>query len=117
LNASAVMKVCDVDLGALKETLVSYIDSELTTLVTGDRAKARPTAAFQRTVQRAIQHAQSRGRHALTGGDLLVALFDETESPAVWFLGEQDMTQVDAMNFILHGILRAGRGGAAGKAL
>ena len=63
-------------------------------------------AAFQRVVQRAMLHAQGLGRETATGGDLLAAFFDEKESPAVWFLGEQEMTQQDAVNFILHGIVK-----------
>ena len=112
VNASGVMKVCDVDLGALKEKLVSYIDNELTALTIDDDRKSKPTAAFQRVVQRAILHAQRLSRHMVTGGDLLVALFAESESPAVWLLGEQEMTEQDAENFILHGILK-GSGDAA----
>jgi len=112
VNASGVMKLCEVDPGALKEKLASYIDNELKTLVSDDGSQSRPTAAFQRVVQRAVLHAQGLGRHAVTGGDLLVALFAETESPAVWLLGEQEMTQQDAENFILHGILK-GSGDAA----
>jgi len=112
VNASGVMKLCEVDLGALKEKLTRYIDNELKTLVTDDVSQSRPTAAFQRVVERAVLRAQGLGRHTVTGGDLLVALFAETESPAVWLLGEQEMTQEDAENFILHGILK-GSGDAA----
>jgi hypothetical protein len=112
VNASGVMKLCEVDLGALKEKLISYIDNELKTLVTDHSSQSRPTAAFQRVVERAVLRAQSMGRHTVSGGDLLVALFAETESPAVWLLGEQEMTQQDAENFILHGILK-GSGDAA----
>jgi hypothetical protein len=112
VTASGVMKVCEVDLGALKEKLVSYIDEELKTLVTDDGRKSRPTPAFQRVVQRAILHVEDLGRHTVTGGDILVAMFAETESPAVWLLGEQQMTQQDAKNFILRGILK-GSGDAA----
>jgi glyoxalase superfamily protein/ClpA/ClpB-like protein len=112
VNASGVMKLCEVDLGALKEKLTSYIDNELKTLVTDHSSQSRPTAAFQRVVERAVLRAQSMGRHTVSGGDLLVALFAETESPAVWLLGEQEMTQQDAENFILHGILK-GSGDAA----
>jgi|RhiMethySRZTD1v2_1073278.scaffolds.fasta_scaffold607096_1 Glyoxalase superfamily protein/Clp amino terminal domain, pathogenicity island component len=103
LNASGVMKASDVDLAALRENVASYIDNDLKTLVIEDSRKPRPTPAFQRVVQRAVLHAQGLGRRTATGGDLLVAIFDETESPAVWLLGEQQMTQQDAVNFIYHG--------------
>ena len=109
--AAAVMKACRVDLDALKEKLVSYIDNELRSLVTDDGRASRPTAAFQRVVQRAMLDAQGLGRDT-TGADLLVAIFAETESPAVWLLGEQDMTYQDAANFILHAIVK-GSGGSA----
>jgi len=112
LNASGVMKVCQVDLGALKQKLASYIDNELKSLVIDDADQPRPTRAFQRVVQDAVARAQGLGRHTVTGADLLVTLFSETESPAVWLLGEQDMTRQDAENFILHGILK-GNGDAA----
>jgi|SRR5215510_5961288 len=101
-----------MDGGALKEELTRYIDNELETLVTDDVSRCRPTPAFQRVVERAVLRAQGLGRHTVTGGDLLVALFAETESPAVWLLGEQEMTQEDAENFILRGILK-GSGDAA----
>jgi hypothetical protein len=112
LNASGVMNVCDVNLGALRENLASYIDNDLKALVIDDSRKPRPTPAFQRVVLRAVLHAQGLGRETATGGDLLAAMFDEKESPAVWFLGEQEMTQQDAVNFILHGIVKGSRNAA-----
>jgi hypothetical protein len=102
LNASGVMNVCDVDLGALRENVASYIDNDLKTLVVDDGRKPRPTPAFRRVMERAVVHAQGLGRETATGGDLLVAIFDETESPAAWLLGEQ-MTQQDAVNFLDYG--------------
>jgi len=106
-DASEVMKACDVDLAALKADLVYYIDNDLKKLVTGGGQACRPTAGFQRVVQRAEHHAHSLGR-AMTGGDLLAAVFYEKESPAAWLLGEQAMTHQDATNFILHRIKKAG---------
>ena len=105
-NASAVMKACRVDPGALRKALAGYIDNELTALVADFDGESRPTPAFQRVAQRAMLKAQGLGRDAVTGGDLLVAMFDETESPAVWLLGEQGMTQPDAANLILHWIVK-----------
>ena len=106
-DASAVMKVCKVDLGSLKESVASYIDNELTTLVTEGDREPTPTPAFQRVVQRAVHNAEGLDREA-TGADLLVAMFNEHESPAVWLLGEVDMTHYDAVNFIFHGAVRRG---------
>jgi hypothetical protein len=109
VDASEVMKACEVDLAALKADLVYYIDNDLKKLATGDDRACRPTAAFQRVVQRAVHHAQAQGlgRGMATGGDLLVAIFYEKESPAAWLLGEQGMTHQDATNFILHRIKKA----------
>jgi hypothetical protein len=107
VDASEMMKACEVDLGTLKSDLVYYIDNDLKTLATGDNRDSRPTAAFQRVVQRAGHHAQSLGRATVTGGDLLMAIFYEKESPAAWLLGEQGMTLKDAGNFILRRIKKA----------
>jgi ATP-dependent Clp protease ATP-binding subunit ClpA len=100
------MKACKVDPGVLKEELASYVDNELKALVADFDGEPSPTPAFQRVVQRAVLHAQSLGRDTVTGADLLVAMFDEKESPALWFLSEQEMSQQDAANFILHGIVK-----------
>jgi ATP-dependent Clp protease ATP-binding subunit ClpA len=102
-DASALMKACQVDLAALRENLASFIDNDLKTLVTGDDRDATPTFAFQRVVQRALLHVRGLGRE-MTGGDMLVAMFAETESRAVWLLGEQAMTRQDAMSFIVPSI-------------
>ncbi|WP_300553845.1 ATP-dependent Clp protease ATP-binding subunit ClpA [Maricaulis sp.] len=105
-DASAVMKACDVDLDELRATLVEYIDSELTELVVDDDEDAKPTAGFQRVIQRAVIHVQNAGREEVTGANVLVALFAERESHAAYFLAERDMTRYDAVNFISHGIGR-----------
>ena len=114
VDASEVMKVCDVDLGALKDNLVGYIDNKLKTItrVTDDGGETRPTAGFQRAVQRAMIHAQELGRPAVTGAELLVGIFPETESPAAHLLSEQHMTREGAVNFIVRGIAK-GSGDAA----
>jgi sulfite reductase alpha subunit-like flavoprotein len=98
-DASAVMKACKADLGPLKESVANYIDNELETLVTEDDREPTPTAGFQRVVQRAVRSAEALDREA-TGADLLVAMFNERESPAVWLLGEKDITHYDAVSFI-----------------
>jgi Glyoxalase superfamily protein/Clp amino terminal domain, pathogenicity island component len=106
-DASAVMKACNVALGALKKNLANYVDNELSGLANPDGDDARPTSAFQRVIQRAVIHVQSSGREEVTGANVLVAMFAETESPAVSLLGEQDMTRQDALNFMVHGIVKA----------
>jgi len=108
-DASAVMKACKVDLGALRANLVSTIDNELRTLAIDDERDPVPTPAFQRVVKRAVGHVEGLGRDTVTAADVLVAIFDEKESHAVWLLAEQEMTQQDAANFIAHDNLQVPR--------
>lgn len=106
-DAEKVMKACSVDLDALRDTLVKFIEEELATLVTDvEGSEAVPTAAFQRVIQRAAIHVQSSGRTEVTGANVLVAIFAERESNAAYFLQEQDMTRYDAVNFIAHGVAK-----------
>ena len=114
-DAAAVMRACSVDLAALKKSLLDYIDNELANLATNSRNdEAKPTAGFQRVIQRAVIHVQSSGREEVTGANVLVAIFAERESHAAYFLQEQDMTRYDAVNYISHGIAK--RPGAADPA-
>jgi hypothetical protein len=110
-DASAAIKACNVDLGALNDQLANYVDNELKKLEVNDGSAAEPTAAFQRAVQRAVLHIQGLGRHIVTGGQVLMAMFAETESPAARLLAEQGMTRLDVANFIAHGVVK-GSGGA-----
>ncbi len=105
-DAAGVMRACDVDLVALKKSLANYLDVELASLVVDDEEDAKPTAGFQRVIQRAVIHVQSSGREEVTGANVLVAIFSERESHAAYFLQEQDMTRYDAVNFIAHGIAK-----------
>jgi len=105
-EAATVLRACNVDLGALKSGLTGYVDSELTALVVEDGEDAKPTAGFQRVIQRAVIHVQSSGRDEVTGANVLVAVFSERESHAAYFLQEQEMTRYDAVNFIAHGIAK-----------
>jgi ATP-dependent Clp protease ATP-binding subunit ClpA len=86
---------------------LNYVDNELANLVAAHSDDAKPTASFQRVLQRATIHIQSSGRGELTGAHVLVAMFAERESHAVNFLQEQDMTRFDASNYISHGIAKA----------
>ena len=106
LDAAQVMKACNVDTDSLRQTLLKYIDSELLTLVIEDGEDAKPTTGFQRVVQRAVLHVQNSGRDEVTGANVLVALFTERESHAVFFLQEQNMTRLDAVSYISHGIAK-----------
>jgi ATP-dependent Clp protease ATP-binding subunit ClpA len=105
-DAIAVMRACGVDLNELREDLTDYIDNELANLVTDASQEAKPTAGFQRVIQRAVIHVQSSGREEVTGANVLVAIFAERESHAAFFLQEQDMTRYDAVNYISHGIAK-----------
>jgi ATP-dependent Clp protease ATP-binding subunit ClpA len=105
-DASAVLRACSVDLDLLAKNLRDYIDRELDNLVNDDADECKPTAGFQRVVQRAIISVQSSGREDVSGANVLVALFAERESHAVYFLQEQDMTRYDAVNYISHGIAK-----------
>ncbi len=105
-DAAQVMRACNVDLAALKKTVVNYLDTELKSLVVEDAEDAKPTAGFQRVIQRAVIHVQSSGRDEVMGANVLVAVFSERESHAAFFLQEQDMTRYDAVNFIAHGIAK-----------
>ena len=106
-DAATVLRACGVDLDKLRADLVEFLDKDLSGLVTDRRGDPKPTAGFQRVVQRAAIHVQSSGRDEVTGANVLVALFSERESHAVYFLTLQDMTRLDAVNFISHGIAKA----------
>lgn len=114
-EAAAVMRACEVDLGALRATLTGYVDNELRSLVVDDGEDAKPTAGFQRVIQRAVIHVQSSGREDVTGANVLVAIFSERESHAAYFLQEQDMTRYDAVNYIAHGIAKKAGASVEGK--
>ena len=105
-DAMAVLRSCGISLQDLRENLIHYLESELTYLVNRAAEESKPTTAFQRVLQRAAIHVQSSGREEVTGANVLVALFSERESHAVYFLQEQDMTRFDAVNYISHGIAK-----------
>ena len=105
-EAVAVMEACGVDLEKLRHNLTDYIDNELTGLIMDEIEDCKPTAGFQRVIQRAVIHVQSSGRDEVTGANVLVAMFAERESHAAYFLQEQEMTRYDAVNFISHGVAK-----------
>src|SRR3954463_6390140 len=105
-DAAAVMRACNVDMDVLRRSLVEYVDAELANLISDGRQDSKPTAGFQRVIQRAVIHVQSSGREEVTGANVLVAIFAERESHAAYFLQEQDMTRYDAVNYISHGIAK-----------
>jgi ATP-dependent Clp protease ATP-binding subunit ClpA len=104
--AAAVMRASNVDIDKLRRNLVTYVESELENLVTDGSEDSKPTAGFQRVMQRAVIHVQSSGRDEVTGANVLVAIFAERESHAAYFLQAQEMTRYDAVNYISHGIAK-----------
>ncbi|HSE77015.1 MAG TPA: ATP-dependent Clp protease ATP-binding subunit ClpA [Alphaproteobacteria bacterium] len=105
-DAIAVLRACGIDFDRLRKDIVQYLDNELAGLVTSRGGEAKPTAGFQRVLQRAAIHVQSSGREEVTGANVLVAMFSERESHAVYFLQEQDMSRLDAVNYISHGVAK-----------
>jgi ATP-dependent Clp protease ATP-binding subunit ClpA len=106
-DAINVLKACGVDPERLRRDLTEFLEKDLAGLVSDRAGDPKPTAGFQRVVQRAAIHVQSSGREEVTGANVLVALFSERESHAVYYLQLQDMTRLDAVNFISHGIAKA----------
>ncbi|WP_308516122.1 ATP-dependent Clp protease ATP-binding subunit ClpA [Sphingomonas flavescens] len=103
-HASKVMTACGVSRDDLRASVKQYLDNELGALVADSTTDPTPTSGFQRVVQRAILHVQSSGRDEVTGANVLVALFSERESYAVYFLQQQDMSRLDAVTYISHGV-------------
>jgi len=108
-DAAQVMEACGVDLGDLGDVVRTYLDQEYQSLKTEDKGDPAPTAGFQRVIQRAILHVQSSGKDTVTGANVLVALFSERDSYAVYFLQQQDMSRLDAVSYISHGIGKGGK--------
>ena len=105
-DAVAVLKACGVDLEQLAMDVNNFIDGELEEIRNDRVSEPKPTAGFQRVVQRAVIHVQSSGREEVTGANVLVALFSERESHAVFFLQMHEMSRLDAVNYISHGIAK-----------
>ncbi len=102
----AVLRACGVDVDVLQQDVMDHIDNELSNLITTSGEDAKPTTGFQRVLQRAAIHVQSSGREEVTGANVLVAMFSERESHAVYFLQQHDMTRLDVVNYISHGIAK-----------
>ena len=102
----SVLRACGVEIDQLRKDLTEFIDTEMDSLVTSKLTEPKPTAGFQRVVQRAAIHVQSSGREEVTGANVLVAIFSEREAHAVYFLQMHDMTRLDAVNYISHGIAK-----------
>ncbi len=106
-DAVAVFRACDVNIRKLRAEIKSYLDLELDNIKTDQGAEATPTSSFQRVIQRAILHVQSSGREEVSGANVLIAIFSERESHAVYFLQQYNMTRLDAVSYVSHGLAKS----------
>jgi len=103
-DALQVLQGCKVDIEQLRNLLYTHIDDELSSIINpSENLEVQPTSGFQRVVQRAIIHTQSSGRGPATGANILIAMYSERESHAVWFLNSLNMSRLDAVSFVSHG--------------
>ncbi|MDH3317547.1 MAG: ATP-dependent Clp protease ATP-binding subunit ClpA [Gammaproteobacteria bacterium] len=102
--ASKVLKACGAEIDKLRDELTEYLGESTPVLPIKDDRETQPTLGFQRVLQRAVFHVQSSGKKEVTGANVLVAIFGERESQAVYFLNRQNITRLDIVNYISHGI-------------
>jgi len=107
-TAAGVMRACGVDLDGLRRDLAMFIDDNTPLLPPNDPRDTQPTLGFQRVLQRAVFHVQSSGKKEVNGANVLVAIFGEQDSQAVYLLGKYDLTRLDVVNYISHGISKIG---------
>jgi len=103
-SAVDVLKACGADLEALAENINNFIEETCPVLPEGEEREAQPTLGFQRVLQRAVFHVQASGKKEVTGANVLVAIFSEKDSQAVYFLNQQGITRLDVVNYISHGV-------------
>jgi ATP-dependent Clp protease ATP-binding subunit ClpA len=108
-SAAAVLRACGADLAKLGKDLRSIIAETVPVLPAGDERDTQPTLGFQRVLQRAVYHVQSSGRKEVTGANVLVAIFGEKDSHAVYFLNQQEVVRLDVVNYISHGVAKIGQ--------
>jgi len=107
-DAVAVLRACDVNIPQLRAELKAYLDQEQGNIAEDSTIDATPTAGFQRVIQRSILHVQSSGREEVNGSNVLVALFSERESHAVFYLQQHEVSRLDVVNYISHGLAKSG---------
>ncbi|MBB5210375.1 ATP-dependent Clp protease ATP-binding subunit ClpA [Microbulbifer hydrolyticus] len=111
-SAADVLHACGADLSALRRELLEFVDSTTPLIPENDSEReTQPTLGFQRVLQRAVFHVQSSGKKEVTGANVLVAIFCEQESQAVYYLKQQSVARIDVVNYITHGISRVSSGG------
>ncbi|MES5815083.1 ATP-dependent Clp protease ATP-binding subunit ClpA [Pseudoxanthomonas sp. Soil82] len=107
-SAQAVLRACGADSNRLRGELDQAIEASVSRLAEDDGRDTQPTLGFQRVLQRAVYHVQSSGKKEVTGANVLVAIFGEKDSHAVYFLTQQDVTRLDVVNYLSHGIAKLG---------
>jgi len=106
INAVNILKACGADIASLRKDLLNFLNETTPLLPEGDERDTQPTLGFQRVLQRAVFHVQSSGKQEVTGANVLVAIFSEQESQAVFFLKKQDITRFEVVNYISHGVAK-----------
>ena len=109
-SAAEVLRACGAKIDDMREQLVKFIEEHTPKVVGSEDVDTQPTLGFQRVIQRAILHVQSSGKKEVTGANVLVAVFGEKDSHAVYFLSQQGVTRLDIVNFISHGITKTPQG-------
>ncbi len=107
-DAAYVMRKCGVNQEKLRHDLIHFLENDLSALVIDKAQEAKPTAAFQRIIHRAAVHVHAAGKTKVTGVNVLTELFSERDSHAVYFLHQQNLTSLDVVNFVAHGIVPKG---------
>ncbi|MEW8195248.1 MAG: ATP-dependent Clp protease ATP-binding subunit ClpA [Candidatus Thiodiazotropha sp.] len=103
-TAVAVLRACGADIESMRKNISSFVEETTPLIPDGDDREIQPTLGFQRVLQRAVFHVQSSGKNEVTGANVLVAIFNEQDSQAVFFLNEQNVSRLDVVNYISHGI-------------
>ncbi|MCF7984251.1 MAG: ATP-dependent Clp protease ATP-binding subunit ClpA, partial [Thiohalocapsa sp.] len=103
-TAAKVLRACGADADKLRNDIATFIEETTPLIAEEDGRETQPTLGFQRVLQRAVFHVQSAGKKEVTGANVLVALFSEQDSQAVYLLNQQDVSRLDVVNFISHGI-------------
>ena len=114
-TAAEVLRACSVDISDLRKFLVEHVTENTPTVGGSGEVDTQPTLGFQRVIQRAILHVQSSGKKEVTGANVLVAIFGEKDSHAVYFLHQRGVTRLDVVNYISHGISKVAQGNSGAK--
>ena len=114
-TAADVLRACAANIDELKKALTEFVNTHTPTVAGSEEIDTQPTLGFQRVIQRAILHVQSSGKKEVTGGNVLVAIFGEKDSHAVYFLHQQGVARLDVVNFMSHGITKAPQAKEPGK--